>query len=96
MKIYESLIDALDDLKKRGYDSDFEPQSDCLYCSNLDLRLNEQEFHIDEVYHLQGDSGARDNAIVYALTAPGGVKGTIVANQPAIAIGLRTELKNPL
>ena len=37
MKNYESLVDALYDLRKRGYEADFEPQSNCLYCSNLDL-----------------------------------------------------------
>ena len=78
MKNYESLVDALDDLRKRGYEADFEPQSNCLYCSNLDLRLNEEEFQIDEVYRYEGDSNPDDNAVVYALTSPTGVKGTIV------------------
>lgn len=78
MKNYESLVDALDDLKKRGYDADFEPQSNCLYCNNLDLRLNEAEFHIDEVHRFEGDSNPDDNAVVYALTSNTGVKGTIV------------------
>ena len=78
MKNYESLVDALDDLKKRGYEADFEPQSNCLYCSNLDLRLHEEEFHVDEVYHFEGDSNPSENAVVYALTSPSGVKGTIV------------------
>ena len=44
MKNFESLADALDDLRKRGYQADFEPQSDCLYCNNLDLRLYEEDF----------------------------------------------------
>ena len=78
MKNYESLVDALYDLRKRGYEADFEPQSNCLYCSNLDLRLNEEEFHVDEVYQFEGDSNPVDNAVVYALTSPTGVKGTIV------------------
>lgn len=78
MKNYESLVDALDDLKKRGYDSDFEPQSNCLYCNNLELRLNEAEFHVDEVYRFEGDSNPDDNAVLYALTSDTGVKGTIV------------------
>ena len=78
MKNYESLADALDDLGKRGYEDDFEPPSNCLYCNNLDLRLNEEEFHVDEVYRFQGDSNPDDNAVVYALTSPTGVKGTIV------------------
>jgi len=78
MKNYESLVDALDDLKKRGYDSDFEPQSNCLYCNNLDLRLNEAEFHVDEVYRFEVDSNPHDNAVVYALTSNTGEKVTIV------------------
>ena len=78
MKNYESLADALEDLKKRGYDVEFEPQANCLYCSMLDLRLTEEEFRVDEVYRFAGASNAADNAVVYALTSPSGVKGTIV------------------
>jgi hypothetical protein len=78
MKNFESLVDALDDLKKRGYEADFELQSNCLYCSELDLRLYEEEFHIDEVYRFKRDSNSDDNAVVYALTSPTGVKGIIV------------------
>ena len=78
MKNYESLIDALDDLRKRGYDADFEPHLNCLYCSDLDLRLNEEEFHIDEVYRFEGESNPGDTSVIYALTTPTGVKGTIV------------------
>jgi hypothetical protein len=78
MKNYESLTEALDDLKKRGYDNDFEPQSICLYCNSLDLRLEEEEFKVDEVYRFEGDSNCNENAVVYALTSNTGVKGTIV------------------
>jgi hypothetical protein len=78
MKNYESLVDALDDLRKRGYEANFEPQSNCLYCNNLDLRLYEEEFHVDEVYHFDGNSNPDDSAVVYALTSPTGVKGTVV------------------
>ena len=78
MKNYESLVDALVDLRNRGYDSDFEPQSNCLYCNSLDLRLNEAEFQIDEICRFQDDSNPDDDAVVYALTSTTGVKGTIV------------------
>ena len=78
MKNNESLVDALDDLRKRGYDADFEPQSNCLYCNSLDLRLNEAEFQIDEIYRFEDDSNPADDAVVYALTSTTGVKGTIV------------------
>jgi hypothetical protein len=98
MKNYESPDDALNDLRARGYEADFEPQSDCLYCSNLDLRLFEEEFHIDEAYHFKVDSGADDNAVVYALSAPGGLKGTIVdelhASSETINVAIAKKLQN--
>lgn len=78
MKSYESIVDALNDLRKRGYEADFEPQNNCLYCRELDMRLNEEEFHIDEVYRFEGNSNPDDNAVLFALTSPTGVKGTIV------------------
>lgn len=98
MKNYETLTDALDDLKKRGYDSDFEPQSNCLYCNNLDLRLNEAEFHVDEVYHFEVDSNPADNAVVYALTSNTGEKVTIVdrvsASVENISFDVTGKIKN--
>jgi hypothetical protein len=78
MKAYESLIEALGDLRKRGYEADFEQQSNCLYCRELDMRLAEEEFHMDEVYRFEGNSNSDGNAVVYALTSPTGVKGTII------------------
>lgn len=100
MKNYESLVDALDDLRKRGYEADFEPQSNCLYCSSLDLRLNEEEFQIDEVYRFEGDSNPDDSAVIYALTSPTGVKGIIVdgygASSENISFELAKKLQNHL
>ena len=78
MKNYESVADALDDLRKRGYEADFETQSPCLYCSDLDLRLIEEEFHVDEVYRFEEDSYPDHNAVVYAISSSTGIKGTIV------------------
>jgi hypothetical protein len=92
MKSYNSLAEALDDLKKRGYEADFETQSNCLYCSELDLRLNEEEFHIDEVYHFEGQSNPVDNSVVYAFTSPTGVRGTIVDR--LIAPALNGQFRN--
>ena len=78
MENYQTLADALDDLRKRGYDADFEMHSNCLYCSLLDLRLYEEEFHVDEVYRFEGKANQGDQTVLYALTTPTGVKGTIV------------------
>ena len=85
MKNYASLADALDDLRQRGYEANFETQSPCLYCSDLDLRLIEEEFNIDEVYQFEADADPDDNAVVYAISSSAGIKGTIVDGLGAFA-----------
>ncbi len=78
MKNYDSLVDALDDLHKRGYESHFEIETACLYCGDLDLRLYPEEFKVDEVHRFEGDSNPEDNVVLYAITGSNGVKGTLV------------------
>lgn len=78
MKNYESLVDALADLNERGYVADFDTDNVCLYCGELDIRLNPEEFHVDETYRFEGDSNPDDNSVVYAITSSTGVKGTVV------------------
>jgi hypothetical protein len=78
MNNYETLADALDDLRKRGYEADFATETDCLYCGDLDIRLDPEYFHIDEVYRFQGDSTPDGSSILFAITSASGVKGTIV------------------
>ena len=96
MKNYESLVDALADLKNRGYEEDFETASFCLYCSDLDIRLNPEEFHVDEVYRFEGDSNPDDNAVLYAITSHTGVKGTLVDGYGVYAENLSFEMGQKL
>lgn len=78
MKNYHSLPDALSDLKEKGYEADFETTSFCLYCGDLDIRLNPGAYNVDETYLVEGDSNPDDDTIVYAISSCTGVKGTIV------------------
>jgi hypothetical protein len=78
MNNYESLVDALNDLKKRGYEADFATETVCLYCSDLDLRLNPEEFHVDEIHRFDGDASPDGNSVIYAISSSTGVKGTLV------------------
>ena len=96
MKNYESIADALDDLRKRGYEADFETQSPCLYCSDLDLRLIEEEFQIDEVYRFEEDSSPGSNAVVYAISSSAGIKGTIVDGLGASSNSTSFEMETKL
>jgi hypothetical protein len=96
MKNYDSFPEALDDLKKRGYDADFETDSFCLYCGDLDLRLNEGEFHVDELYRFEEDADPDNNAVIYAISSSTGVKGTIVDGYGAASDNISFEMAKKL
>jgi hypothetical protein len=78
MKNYDSLVDALNDLRKRGYTADFTTDTTCLYCGDLDMRLNPEEFKVDEIHRVESNSNPDDNAVIYAISSSVGVKGTLV------------------
>lgn len=78
MKNYQSLVDALADLKKRGYVADFEIEPTCLYCGELNLRLQPEEFRVNEIYRFEENSSPDDNSVIYAISSSAGVKGTLV------------------
>lgn len=96
MKTYDSLIDALDDLKKRGYDADFATQTVCLYCSDLDLRLNPEEFSVDEIYRFEGECNPDDSSVLYAISSSTGVKGTLVDAYGAYSDSLSFDMSKKL
>lgn len=78
MKNYDSLVDALADLASRGYNVKFEAWPFCLYCVSLDLRLNPEQFNVDEVYRFEGDAGAEDKSVLFAISSCAGIRGTLV------------------
>jgi len=80
MENYQSLEDALDNLRKRGYEADFSTETDCLYCGDLDIRLDPEDFHIDEVHRFEGNSSNGEISTLYAVTSSSGVRGTIIQN----------------
>lgn len=92
MKNYESLIDALDDLRKRGYEADFATQTVCLYCGDLDIRLDPEDFHVDEVYRFEDGSTPDDNSVLYAISSTSGVKGTLVDAYGAYSASMNFEM----
>ena len=78
MKNYQSLTGALADLRKRGYEADFSTDTDCLYCGDIDIRLDPDDFHFDEVYRFEAVFSPDEFCNLYAVTSASGVKGTIV------------------
>lgn len=78
MKRYSSLVEAIDDLKIRGFSSDFNLKSDHLECAATQLKLHPDAFEIVEFYRFEGSTNPSDSAVVYAIAGKNGLNGTLV------------------
>jgi hypothetical protein len=78
MKSYNTVTEALADLKKRGYTEDFNLKPHCLHCESMNIQVNPENFTVDEFYRFEGMSNPDDNSIVFAISSDHGVKGTLV------------------
>lgn len=68
---YDTVTDAITDLKKRGYTIDFSImiEKECLICHETKTELLPDEFKIDGFYRFEGDSDPGDEMVVYAISS---------------------------
>ena len=78
MHPYETITEALQDLRQRGFDQNFNLAHDCIECKDLNLKVYPENFKIVEFYRFEGMTDPGDNAIVYAVASDGGVQGVMV------------------
>ncbi|HTN45734.1 MAG TPA: hypothetical protein VL098_05250 [Flavipsychrobacter sp.] len=78
---YDTLSEAVNDLIKRGYTTDFllHEEKDCLLCKDNSLELSPEDFVIDEVYRFEGMTDPADESIVFAISSEKhGIKGLVI------------------
>ncbi len=78
---YDTLSQAVNDLIKRGYTTDFliEQEKDCLICRENDMELSPEEFVIDEVYRFEGMTDPADESILFAISSDKhAIKGLVI------------------
>jgi hypothetical protein len=78
---YDTLSQAVDDLIKRGYTTDFlmATEGECLICRENSLELSPDDFVIDEVHRFEGMTDPGDESIVFAISSPTyKVKGLVI------------------
>lgn len=79
METYDTLSQATDGLKQRGFTTDFNLAFDKLVCSKTEACLNPDEFEITEVYRFEGETNPSDQSVVYAVESKDGkMKGVFV------------------
>ena len=76
MEAYDTVVEALNGLKERGYTTNFNIAFDKLICSEKKHVLNPDEFEITEVYRFEGDTNPGDEDVVYEVESKkGDMKG---------------------
>lgn len=94
MTNYDTVSEAVNGLKNRGFSLDFNLQENCLICQGHKLDVN--DFEIVEVYRFEGNSDPADEAIVYAIQSENGIKGILVSGYGISAEGISAEMAKKL
>ena len=93
MKTYDTVTEALKDLKLRGFTIDFNIAFDKIICSENKICLNPNEFEIAEVYRFEGDTDPGDENVVYAIESKDlKIKGTMSSAYGMYAESISTEM----
>jgi len=97
MHTYDTVVDAVTDLRKRGYKIDFNVAFDKLICTEDKHCLNPSEFEITETYRFEGDTNPSDEDVVYAIESKDGkLKGIITSAFGTYADSASTEMLKKL
>lgn len=79
MDNYETLVDATNDLYKKGYTANLSLDEDSVNDKERGIEMQPDEFEIDEFYRFEGPSNPSDMSIVYAISsAKYDLKGVLV------------------
>ena len=94
MITYDTVTEAVNGLKKRGFSLDFNLKENCLVCH--ERKFNPEDFEIVEVYRFEGNTDPADEAIVYAIQSVDATKGVLVNGYGPSADTMSTEMAKKL
>ncbi|MCW5907650.1 MAG: phosphoribosylpyrophosphate synthetase [Chitinophagales bacterium] len=78
MQVYATLVEAINALRAKGYNRDFNLRQDCIECSQSGAQLSAADFEITETYHFDGSTDVDDEVVLYAIESKTGLKGILV------------------
>lgn len=94
MYVYDTVTEAVQGLKERGYDLDFNLKENCIVCK--EGKFHPEDFEIVEVYRFEGNSDPADEAVVYGIESNKGDKGVLVSGYGLYADQLSSDLAKKL
>ena len=92
MKSYDTLTEAITDLKARGFNLDFNLKETQIECTTTGTKLSPKDFEITEVYRFEGETDPGDELVLYAIESKEGLKGTLMNAYGAYANTVSNEL----
>jgi len=90
---YDTLSQGTTDLKKKGYDLDFNLKGETIFCPQTKAHYQPAEFEIIEAHRFEGITNPADNMVLYAIESHDGKKGLLVDGYGAYAEGISEELE---
>ena len=97
MEAYDTVVEAINCLKKQGYVEDLNLRQNCLECVQRDIKLFHDEFQIDKYFRFEGNSDPADESIVYAVSSPKyNIKGVLVNGYGISSESLTNEMLEKL
>lgn len=97
MYTYDTVVDAINGLRQRGYKIDFNIAFDKIICSENKYSLNPGDFEITEMYRFEGNTDPSDEDVLYAVESKDGkLKGIISSAFGMYADEASTELLKKL
>ena len=93
-KAYDTVSQATDDLRKRGFVLDFNLEENNVVCK--ENRFRPEDFTIVEVHRFEGLTDPADEAVVYAIESSDGTKGILVSGYGIYSDALSAEMAKKL
>lgn len=69
MKTYNNLVDATNDLIKRGFTENLTLDGETVDDKTRGVKMKAEDFEIEEFYRFEGESNPDDMSIIYAVTS---------------------------
>ena len=97
MYSYDTLVEAMNDLKKRGFTTDFNIAFDQIKCADTGICLLPAQFEITEVYRFEGMTDPDDSSVLFAVAAKDeSMKGVLVSAYGVYSDAVSNEMMQKL
>lgn len=91
---YATVSEAIEELRKKGFTTDFNLERNCIVCHPD--RFDPDDFEIVDVYRYEGNTDPADEATVYAIESKTGLKGVLVTGYGISTDTMSTAILNKL